>query len=112
VDNVRVIEGRAGARLTIKIFERLRVFRQFSLHQFDRYFAQQSGIERPINRAHASGSYRRAKLELAQLHRHHDRVTAFAARNGGQGQQVGRNEILNATPETGDHAEGLANFFV
>ena len=70
VNDVGVIERRAGARLAIKRLHDFRVGRHFPLHHFQRHFPLQLRVQRRINRAHAAGGDDGAQFEIAQ----HDRA--------------------------------------
>ena len=110
VDDVRVVQLGAGASFKVETLEHLRIVEKFLLHQLHRNEPFQCGVPRAIDHAHAAGSDLAAQLELPELHRHHDGVTAFFARLGGEGRQVAGDERLRVAARARHHLQRFAGF--
>src|SRR5712691_10163123 len=103
MDNISMIEGGAGPGFAVKTIESRRIVLQFLPHQLDRNHPLKNGIERAANFAMATRGDFASEFELAQLHRHHDRVAAAFAGFGSQGREVPRDEYFGFASAAGDH---------
>jgi len=110
VDDVRVVQSRAGAGLAIKTLQHFRIFGQIFPHEFHRHLAFEHQVKRAIHRAHAARGDRIPQLELPESHRHHHWMAALGAGRGGERRQVAGNENLGAAATTSHHAQGFADF--
>ena len=110
MDDVRVVEPGAGARLARETLQRLLVVNQILFHQLHRHHAFQHHVPCAVDRAHATGGDFAAQLKLPQNHRHHDCVAALLTRLRCQRRQIARDKRFGVATRTGDHLQGSVLF--
>ena len=110
VDDVRVVERRAGPGLAVERPHHFGVFHHFPLHHLQRDEPFQLHVERAEDRAHPAGGDDASQLELPHQDRQHHGMAALGARRRGEGFEVARDEVLRAAAPALRHAEGLARF--
>ena len=111
MDDIGMIQTGARARFSIKALKNFLVISQLSLHQLDRDFPLQSGVEGSINNPHTTFCNGTQEVELPHHHGHHDGALTLGTRCRGKRLKITRDKHLGSTPTALHHFQGLA-FFV